>query len=64
MSRRTLSTALLASAFVGCGVGGPAPGSLPPHGGVLAPLAGAGGFAEVIHDGPRLIVYFLDTDSK
>ncbi len=64
MTSRILSTAVLASAIVGCGGGGPAPGQLPPHGGTLVPLSGAGGFAEVVRDGPRVVVYFLDPDWK
>jgi hypothetical protein len=64
MSRRILSTALLAAAIAGCGPGGPAPGALPPHGGALVPLTGAEGFAEVVRDGPRLVVYFLDAGRK
>ena len=64
MSSRTLSTALLVAAISGCGGGGPVPGTLPPHGGTLVPLTGAKGFAEVVRDGPRLVVYFLDPDRK
>ena len=66
MTSRILSTAVLASAIVGCGGGGPAPGNLPPHGGTLVPLSGAGGggFAEVVRDGRRVVVYFLDPDRK
>ena len=64
MSSRALSTTLLAATIAGCGGGGPTPGAPPPHGGVLVPLTGAQGFAEVVQDGPRLFVYFLDPDLK
>ncbi len=63
MSSRTLLTILLAT-IAGCGGGGPAQGLLPPHGGALVPLTGAEGFAEVVRDGPRIVVYFLDAARK
>lgn len=64
MPRPIPPTALLALALAGCGAGDPAAGALPPHGGTLTPLTGARGFAEVVRDGPRLVVYFLDPDRE
>ena len=64
MSSRMLVTIVITATISGCGGGGPSPGSLPPHGGSLIPLAGAEGFVEVVRDGPRMIAYFLGPDHK